>query len=611
MRQMFEKFPEVLMIDATHGTNASKYKVFSIMSHDIFGKGQFVQHAVVQNERRNTLLTVLEEFKRSNRAWHRIQCILIDKDFTEISVLKTAFPDAHLLLCQFHVIKYLREEIASADYGFSSWQKQQLQGLVNLLVYARNEREFIKYRNYMRHIMSVGRGGQSRHGVGVLRCSELGEDVEDLGGPSHELGAATNELGPDNGELGSAGGEVGGSDERDDCEAPNHPFEIYFVKTWDSCRAMWCAFERENAKTMGNNTNNRIEASWKQLKELVSSFMGVDECVASIMCYHDQQERKFMDCLYKLSVVHNPKYDREMQFLSNLVSEHACELVYEQYVFATTRANYTFYEPVPDVLMIQHDSDEEDALDKPRREYLVTKRDWSCSCLFMSSRLLPCRHVIFLRKALKCENIIPTQLMNPRWLLASLRSDIDLPDVSGDSFAVSTVIPESASTWDSNRKFREANLVASTISEHLSSLGMKEYTKAMEVLRDVATLFKHGEYDGIARAPRQREREEVQDMDELESTCSVELDDVLNTIDTPRRASKTTCDVPSTSSSERATQLDADTQMGSETELGADTQLGSVTRSDLEFPVRSCAVQFARLNQVGETVFQGAVTCDT
>ncbi|KAE8981980.1 hypothetical protein PR002_g23662, partial [Phytophthora rubi] len=98
-----------------------KYKVFSIMAHDAFGKGQFVQHAVVQNERLPTLLTALEEFKRNNPAWTRIRCILIDKDFTEISVLKMTFPDAVLLLCQFHVIKYLREEIASAAYGFNAW----------------------------------------------------------------------------------------------------------------------------------------------------------------------------------------------------------------------------------------------------------------------------------------------------------------------------------------------------------------------------------------------------------------------------------------------------------------------------------------------------------
>lgn len=68
MRELFDRFPEVLMIDATHGTNVSKYKVFSIMAQDVFGKGQFVQHAVVQNERRPTPLTALDEFKKNNPA---------------------------------------------------------------------------------------------------------------------------------------------------------------------------------------------------------------------------------------------------------------------------------------------------------------------------------------------------------------------------------------------------------------------------------------------------------------------------------------------------------------------------------------------------------------
>ncbi|ETI35430.1 hypothetical protein F441_18100 [Phytophthora nicotianae CJ01A1] len=167
MRELFDRFPEVLMIDATHGTNASKYKVFSLMAHDVFGKGQFVQHAVIQNERRPTLMTALEEFKRNNPSWTKIKCVLIDKDFTEMSVVKMVFPDAILLLCQFHVLKYLREEIASADYGFTTWQKDQLKGVVNLLVYAQNEQKYLKYRKHMRRIMSMGRGGEAlRSGLG-------------------------------------------------------------------------------------------------------------------------------------------------------------------------------------------------------------------------------------------------------------------------------------------------------------------------------------------------------------------------------------------------------------------------------------------------------------
>ncbi|ETO74517.1 hypothetical protein F444_09754 [Phytophthora nicotianae P1976] len=37
MHRFFEAFPEVLMLDSTHGTNVSKYKLFSFMIEDVFG----------------------------------------------------------------------------------------------------------------------------------------------------------------------------------------------------------------------------------------------------------------------------------------------------------------------------------------------------------------------------------------------------------------------------------------------------------------------------------------------------------------------------------------------------------------------------------------------
>ncbi|ETP04501.1 hypothetical protein F441_18732 [Phytophthora nicotianae CJ01A1] len=261
------------------------------------------------------------------------------------------------------------------------------------------------------------------------------------------------------------GAEVG---VREECK---HPFNAYFVKNWDNSRQIWCAFERQNACTLGNNTNNRIESSRKQLKELVDSFMQVDERIVSIMIYQAQAERKLLDAVYKLSVEHNPKYDREMDFLSKLVSEHACELVYEQYNFVTITTKYNFHEAVPGVYFIRCDADDEDALDEPRSEYSVTKTDWTCSCLFM--------------------------LLNSRWLLSSLRVESELPQLSEEPFRVSRVLKETNACSDSNRKFREANFVATSISEHLSGLGMVEYRAAMKALRGVATLFKHGQYTTI------------------------------------------------------------------------------------------------------------------
>lgn len=37
MRRFFEAFPEVVLLDATHNTNASRYKLFSFMVNDVFG----------------------------------------------------------------------------------------------------------------------------------------------------------------------------------------------------------------------------------------------------------------------------------------------------------------------------------------------------------------------------------------------------------------------------------------------------------------------------------------------------------------------------------------------------------------------------------------------
>ncbi|GMF39200.1 unnamed protein product [Phytophthora fragariaefolia] len=166
----------------------------------------------------------------------------VEKSFPGLDV-------AAVSVSRVEMLKYLREQIASKDYGFNSWQKQQLYGLINLQVYAKTERQYLPLRGYMRHIMYVGSGRVSPESAG---CIELGNSRT-------ELGAVGDQLGTSRAELGIVG------EAREECK---HPFEAYFVKNWDNCRPMWCAFERQNACTLGNNTNNRLESSWKQLKSL-------------------------------------------------------------------------------------------------------------------------------------------------------------------------------------------------------------------------------------------------------------------------------------------------------------------------------------------------------
>lgn len=78
---------------------------------------------------------------------------------------------------------------------------------------------------------------------------------------------------------------------------------------------------RQSAITLGNNTNNRFEASWKRLEETVDAFMIVDECIASIMFYQSMLEKDYEACLYNPGVARNATYDQEISRLATLVSE--------------------------------------------------------------------------------------------------------------------------------------------------------------------------------------------------------------------------------------------------------------------------------------------------
>ncbi|OWY92656.1 LOW QUALITY PROTEIN: hypothetical protein PHMEG_00038253 [Phytophthora megakarya] len=200
MLDIYRRFQEVLMIDATHGTNMSKYKIFSFMAHDVFGKGQYVQHAILENERNETLFTAIKELKKQPSM----------------------------------------DKAAIADYCFSFWQKSQLRAVVNFLVYARNEREYNKHRRYLKHLTSIG----------------LEREV----------------------------GEMYVADD------PNYHTVLCGVGDTVTDQDLWCSHKRQNAVTLGNNTNNRLESSWKHMKEVVKSSMSLDQCLGTILFYQNQTE---------------------------------------------------------------------------------------------------------------------------------------------------------------------------------------------------------------------------------------------------------------------------------------------------------------------------------
>ncbi|GMF27025.1 unnamed protein product [Phytophthora fragariaefolia] len=113
------------------------------------------EHALLTDEKTETFLHAIRQFKRCNPRWTEIQCVVGDKDFTEIGVFKAELPHASVLLCQFHAVEYIQERISKADYGLSVIQRNRLKPVVSLIVKATTEAEYDECFRFMRQELGV------------------------------------------------------------------------------------------------------------------------------------------------------------------------------------------------------------------------------------------------------------------------------------------------------------------------------------------------------------------------------------------------------------------------------------------------------------------------
>ena len=138
MKNVFKLFPEVVMVDATtYNTNKNRYKLFSFMIHDSFGKGQHVQHSLMEREDKLSIEKACIHFKENQSDWENIKVIVCDKDFNEIEVMKKNFPKARILLCQFHVLKWIQKILYDEKFGdLGTDLRKRLYGAFYIMVYA-------------------------------------------------------------------------------------------------------------------------------------------------------------------------------------------------------------------------------------------------------------------------------------------------------------------------------------------------------------------------------------------------------------------------------------------------------------------------------------------
>jgi len=76
-------------------------------------------------------------FKSFNPSWCNVCVIVIDKDFTELPALQQEFPQATMLFCRFHVIKYFFKQIV--DLEVAKENQDKVRETVRMIVNADSE----------------------------------------------------------------------------------------------------------------------------------------------------------------------------------------------------------------------------------------------------------------------------------------------------------------------------------------------------------------------------------------------------------------------------------------------------------------------------------------
>ena len=140
MKEMFEKSPNMIFMDNTYNVNMEGYSLNVILVDDENGNGKPVAYTYMRRETKENLTRIMEIFAEYNDI-SKINVVMIDKDLTEISVLKEKLPNAHIQLCSFHVIKYFKTKVSKID-NIKGNEKRDLLQLLRSILYSDTEEHY-------------------------------------------------------------------------------------------------------------------------------------------------------------------------------------------------------------------------------------------------------------------------------------------------------------------------------------------------------------------------------------------------------------------------------------------------------------------------------------
>ncbi|ETO67691.1 hypothetical protein F444_15433 [Phytophthora nicotianae P1976] len=120
----------------------------------------------------------LVHFKRANELWRFGRIVIVDKDLREVKVLRQKFPEACILLCHFHVIKWPHDTIrmSSKYVSYEVDVLTEMKHTITNMTYARTEADYVAHRVEFKSL-SLSGGGKNCGSI----LKRIGGKYRDMG----------------------------------------------------------------------------------------------------------------------------------------------------------------------------------------------------------------------------------------------------------------------------------------------------------------------------------------------------------------------------------------------------------------------------------------------
>lgn len=194
-------------------------------------------------------------------------------------------------------------------------------------------------------------------------------------------------------------------------------FVEYFEKNWLSCKQSWAGYSDYVCNTNGTNTNARIEAKNRSLKQLLSRTDKLDVFLTKffIILKQDKTESTYKFWNEKLTVTRDMCHNSLLEYIrqnyaSKIFEKCSTECVQQSLEYKENEEIFEFFaedgvEEKYDASVIFNAN--------IRVDLLIYYKKQECSCTFFRSYKMPCRHIFQLvdEELIKFTNISNTFLL--------------------------------------------------------------------------------------------------------------------------------------------------------------------------------------------------------